>query len=163
MLSSGEMLTAGGLKSLLEQHEVCFIPHAPLLGIIPYLPAQVLMQFSCTSFHVLCLSMTTMTRCLPLMWPSPPAPIVIKPQVGGVILGGSALLRACGKTHFGARKLISEVGSTVEDGSVEDGSVVDGGEWITWRRAIYYGGYKSSHNLCQCGSSAVFLCYDGGM
>lgn len=55
--------------------------------------------------------------------------IVIQSQVGGVILGGSALLRACGKTHFGARKLISEVGSAVEDnGSVEDGSVEEDGE-----------------------------------
>jgi len=49
-------------------------------------------------------------------------------QVGGVILGGSALLRACGRTHFGARDLISKIGRAVEDGIVMDDDQARGEE-----------------------------------
>ena len=49
----------------------------------------------------------------------PPAP-----QVTGLLLGGSALLRACGRTHFGARKLIQGVGRVLEAERGDDGEGV---------------------------------------
>lgn len=50
--------------------------------------------------------------------PSRTAPL----QATGLLLGGSALLRACGRTHFGARKLIQGVGGAI----VESESGADG-------------------------------------
>ncbi len=44
-----------------------------------------------------------------MLSPSKLRDLAIEQQAGALILGGSALFRADGSTHFGVRKLISEV------------------------------------------------------